>query len=73
MEADMPKKKMQVTLKPIALNIEKTIKALSGFQKKVSPEDSAKIDLKIESLRCALKDVRAACGDKKMTPGFLPK
>lgn len=69
----MPKKKMQVTLKPIALNIEKTIKALSGFQKKVSPEDSAKIDLKIESLRCALKDVRAACGDKKMTPGFLPK
>lgn len=69
----MAKKKMQVTLKPLARNIEKTIKALSGFQKKVSPADSAAIDLKIESLKCALKDVKAACGDKKMTPGFLPK
>ena len=51
----MPKKKMQVTLKPLALNIEKTIKTLSGFQKKVSPADSAAIDLKIESLNCALE------------------
>ena len=69
----MPKKKMQVTLKPLAQSIEKTIKTLSGFQKKVSPADSAEINLKIESLKCALKDVKAACGDKKMTSGLLPK
>ena len=69
----MPKKKLQVTLKPLAAGIEKSIKTLKGFKKKVSPEDSAKIDLQIESLNCALKDVKAACGDKKMTPGFLTK
>ena len=69
----MPKKKMQTTLKPIAKSLEKAISALSGFQKRVSPADSAAFDLKVESLKCALKDVKAACGDKKMTPGFLPK
>jgi hypothetical protein len=69
----MPKKKMQVSLKPLAANLEKTIKTLSGFRKSVSPADSAKIALNIQSLKCALKDVKAACAGKKMTAGFLTK
>jgi hypothetical protein len=73
MEADMPKKKMQVTLKPLAEAIEKKIKTLSGFKKKVSDIDSQDIDLRIKHLNGAIDAVKAACGDKKMTPGFLPK
>jgi hypothetical protein len=73
MEADMPKKKLQVNLKPIARDIEKTIKTLTGFKSKVSAADSQKINLKIKNLKGALADVKASCTDKKMTPGFSPK
>jgi len=69
----MPKKKLQVNLKPIARDIEKVIKTLGGFKSKVSVADSKTIDLKIKKLKGALADVKSSCTDKKMTPGFSPK
>jgi hypothetical protein len=69
----MAKKKLQVNLKPIAREIEKTIKTLTGFKSKVSAADGQKITLKIKNLKGALADVKATCTDKKMTPGFSPK
>ena len=68
----MPKK-MQVNLKPIARDLEKVIKALSGFKSKVSVADGKSINLKIKKLKGALADVKSSCTDKKMTPGFSPK
>jgi len=66
----MAKKKVQVSLKPIAQCIDDAISALSGFQNQVSAADKKKINLKLKLLKSAKKDVRRACKDKKMTPGF---
>jgi hypothetical protein len=68
----MPKKKLQVNLKSIKEDIDKKIKTLEGFQNKVSDADSANIDLRIKHLRNAIKEVRSACKNAKMTPGFSP-
>lgn len=64
--------KLQVNLKPIAKSLEDAIDALSGFQNQVSAADKKRISLKIKLLKAARKDVRTACTDKKMTPGFNP-
>jgi hypothetical protein len=66
----MAKKKLQVSLKPIAQKIEEAINSLSGFQNQVSAADKKRINLKIKRLNSAIRDVKAACTDKKMTPGF---
>jgi hypothetical protein len=66
-------KKLEVSLKPIRRDIEKAISALRGFKSKVSAADNKTINLKIKLLKGAAKDVKAACTDKKMTPGFNPK
>jgi hypothetical protein len=70
----MPKNKsLKVNLKPIAEDIEKKINALSGFQSKVSAADKANIKLRIGHLRNAIKEVKSACKNAKMTPGFSPE
>jgi len=66
----MAKKTVQVNLKPIAQSIEKAINSLSGLQNQVSAADKKRIKLKIKRLNSAIRDVKAACTDKKMTPGF---
>jgi len=66
-------KKLEVSLKPIKKDIDKAISALRSFKSKVSATDSKTIDLQIKLLNKAMKDVRTACENKKMTPGFPPK
>ncbi len=68
----MAKKKLAISLKPIKLEILKAEKTLRGFKSKVSAADGEKIDLKIEYLSSALKEVAKACKNSKMTPGFSP-
>jgi hypothetical protein len=69
----MAKNKLVVSLKPIAQGIQEAIDSLSGFQDQVSAVDKKRINLKIKRLNSAIREVKAACGDKKMTPGFSPK
>jgi hypothetical protein len=69
----MAKKKLVVNLKPIKQDIERVIKTLSGFKSKVSDADSERIDLKIKHLDGAIKDLKQACKNAKMTPGFSPE
>ena len=66
----MAKKNVQVNLKPIAQKIEAAIKSLSGLRNQVSTADKKKINLKIKRLNSAIRDVKSACTDKKMTPAF---
>jgi hypothetical protein len=66
-------KKLEVSLKPIKKDIDKAISALRSFKSKVSATDSKTIDLQIKLLNKAMKDVKTACENKKMTPGFPPK
>ncbi len=66
-------KKLEVSLKPIKKDIDKAISALRSFKSKVSATDSKTIDLQIKLLNKAMKDVKMACENKKMTPGFPPK
>ena len=68
----MAKKKLVVSLKPIAQDIERVKKSLKGFKRKVSVADRARIDLKIKYLDAAIKDLRQSCKNSKMTPGFNP-
>lgn len=69
----MAKKKLVVNLKPIAQDIERAKKTLKGFKSKVSAADGARIDLKIEFLNAAIKDLKQTCRNSKMTPGFNPQ
>lgn len=66
-------KTLGVNLKPIAAEIEKAKKALGGLRTKIAPGDKTKLSLKIKNLDKALKALKTACGDKKMTAGFSTK
>lgn len=63
-------KKLEVSLKPIKRDIDKAISALRSFKSKVSAADNKEINLQIKLLNKAMKDVKAACDNKKMTPGY---
>ena len=66
-------KTLGVNLKPIAAEIENAKKSLSGLRTKISSADKAKLNLKIKQLDNAIKAIKRACGDKKMTAGFSPR
>ncbi|MBV8514157.1 MAG: hypothetical protein JO260_02545 [Acidobacteria bacterium] len=63
-------KRLEVSFTPIKKDIEKAISALRGFKSKVSTTDKKEIDLQIKLLNKAIKEVKTACDNKKMTPGF---
>ena len=68
----MPKKmkRLEVSLTPIKKDIDKAVAALRSFKSKVSAGDKKEIDLQIKHLHKAMKEVRTACENKKMTPGY---
>ncbi len=67
----MAKRKLGVSLSPIAAQIDKAEKNLRKLKPRVSPADRKKIDLEIKDLKKIRKAVAKACGGK-MTPGLSP-
>jgi hypothetical protein len=72
MEACMAKKKLEVSLTPIATQIDKAAAKLKSLKSRVSKADGRKIDSELKDLVKARKLVVHACGGK-MTPVFAPK
>jgi hypothetical protein len=72
MEACMAKKKLEVSLTPIATQIDKAAEKLKSLKSRVSKADGRKIDSELKDLVKARKLVVHACGGK-MTPVFAPK
>jgi hypothetical protein len=72
MEAYMAKKKLEVSLSPIAAEIDKAAEKLRNLKSRVSPADRLKVASELKDLLQIRKLVANACG-KRMTREFLPK
>jgi hypothetical protein len=66
----MAKPKLEVSLSPIATQIDKAAKKLKSLRSSVSSADQKKIDLEIKELLKVRKGLAAFC--KRMTHAFKP-
>jgi hypothetical protein len=66
----MAKRKLEVTLKPIATQIDKSQAKMESLRPKVSAADKKAIDLEIKKLEKFRKELAEFCG--RMTHGFKP-
>ena len=69
----MAKKKLEVSLKPIASQIDKATEKLKSLKSRVSKVDRRKVEFGLKDLVNARKLVVRACGRSSMTPVFAPK
>ena len=69
-KAKKPAKKLEVNLKTINELIDKRMARMSSFKEKVSDAVAQDIELRLGHLRNAKKEVKSACKNAKMTPGF---
>ena len=67
----MAKKKLEISLSPIAAQIDKAGKKLKSLRSQVSTSDQKKIDLEIKDLKKIRAVVVKACGGR-MTHAFSP-
>jgi hypothetical protein len=67
----MAKKKLEISLAPIAVQIDKAEKELRALRPKVAVADRKKIDLEIKDLKKIKRTIREICKEK-MTHGFSP-
>lgn len=67
----MAKKKLEISLSPIAAQIDKAEKQLKSLRSQVSASDQRKIDLEIKDLKKIRTVVVKACGGR-MTHVFSP-
>jgi hypothetical protein len=66
----MAKQKLEVSLSPIAAQIDKAATKLKSLRPRVSSADQKKIDLEIKELQKVRKGLAAFC--RRMTHSFKP-
>jgi hypothetical protein len=71
LEERVAKKKLEISLSPIAAQIDKAKKKLKSLRSQVSTSDQKKIDLEIKDLKKIRGVVVKACGGR-MTHAFSP-
>jgi predicted RNA-binding protein YlqC (UPF0109 family) len=72
MEVRMAKEKLEVSLKPVAIEIDKAERELRSLKRRVSQDDLGKIAKELKDLVAIRKLVVRACG-RRMTRAFVPK
>jgi hypothetical protein len=70
LEAHMAKPKLEISLSPIAAQIDKAKKKMESLRPRVSAADQKDIDLEITELLKCRKELAAFC--RKMTHAFKP-